>query len=41
MLLINEKEYADYSQPTSVDMDRLNTDINHFLSTETHDVVIV
>lgn len=37
----NGKEYDDYDHPTSVDIDRLNRDINHFISSEMFDVVII
>ncbi|MFU8690783.1 uridine kinase family protein [Rossellomorea sp. FS2] len=37
----NGKEYDDYDHPTSVDVDRLIRDINHFISAKTFDVVIV
>ena len=38
---LNGKEYDDYDHPTSVDIDKLNRDINHLMSIKMFDVVIV
>lgn len=37
----NGKEYKDYDHPYSVDMDRLNRDMNQFISSKIYDVIII
>lgn len=37
----NGRQYDDYDHPTSVDIDKLNRDINHLILSKTFDIVIV